>query len=722
MKVLIAGGAGYIGSTVAWACADAGISPVILDSLVTGRPEFAAGHAFYAGDIADGALIDRIFGDHPDICAVVHCAALIVVPDSVADPVRYYRANVAASLEFVAHLLRNGCPRLIFSSSAAIYRPGDGLTVDEESAIDPQSPYARTKAVCEAMFADIAVSQPLRVLSLRYFNPIGADPKMRTGLQLPRPTHALGKMIQARDEGVPFVITGTDWPTRDGSGLRDYIHVWDLATAHVSALTRFDALPGPVTVINLGTGTGTTVRELLAAFNRVAGRPVEARQAGRRPGDVAGACTRIGRAERLLGWRPQYDITEGIRHSLQWAGLRDEVLSGPGVRRPLRGHIGGQFPAFRTRILESDRIGGLRGTAYDRTVYKRARGPPAAGCGGAEMGQDLDRHVSSVPARQKDPPWPTVAVNTVRLWLERHRSHGPRSLSKRPGRRRQRLILVISAVLAMALGAGVTLAAYDHGNQPAGAPGPGSGAAQDTTALQAAAADRHQAATWIAAQVGSNVIVACDPEMCAELQNTGFPPAQLMELQPSAPDPLGSVLVVATPVIRNQFGIRLATVYAPLVIARFGSGSARVDVRYVAPDGTAAFESQLGADRDQRIAAGRQLLSNQNIHASPAARQALLAGHVDPRLLVTLSALSHQMELELVIFDDPSPGVSSDVPLRGAEVGAVGSAALPAMVTFLDAQRTPFQPAQAQITQGPGGQKVVAVRFDAPGPMGLGGS
>ncbi len=328
MKVLIAGGAGYIGSTVASACCDAGISPVILDSLVTGRREFTAGRTFYPGDIADGPLIDRIFAEHPDIDAVIHCAALIVVPDSVADPVGYYRANVVNSLEFVAHLLRNGCRRLIFSSSAAIYQASEDLTVDEDSPVDPQSPYARTKAVCEAMLADIAASQPIRVLSLRYFNPIGADPKMRTGLQLRQPTHALGKMIQAAEGGLPFLITGTDWPTRDGSGLRDYVHVWDLAAAHVAALTRFDAMAGPVTVINLGSGAGTTVRELLASFNQVTDCAVQASEAGRRPGDVAGARTRIDRAERLLGWRPQYDLAEGIRHSLQWAALRDEMLSG----------------------------------------------------------------------------------------------------------------------------------------------------------------------------------------------------------------------------------------------------------------------------------------------------------------------------------------------------------------------------------------------------------
>jgi UDP-glucose 4-epimerase len=326
VKVLIAGGAGYIGSTIASACSDAGIRPVILDSLVTGRREFAAGRDFYEGDIADGSLVDRVFAEHPGISAVIHCAALIVVPDSVADPAGYYRANVAKSLDFVTHLLRNGCPRLIFSSSAAIYRASDDLTVDEDSPVDPQSPYARTKAVCEEMFADIAAAQPIRVLSLRYFNPVGADPKMRTGLALRRPTHALGQLIRARADGVPFLVTGTDWPTRDGSGIRDYVHVWDLAAAHLAALTRFDALPGPAAVINLGTGTGTTVRELLAAFNQVAGRPVVAQDAPRRPGDTAGAYTRTDRAARLLDWRPQYDLTEGIRHALAWAAIRDGIL------------------------------------------------------------------------------------------------------------------------------------------------------------------------------------------------------------------------------------------------------------------------------------------------------------------------------------------------------------------------------------------------------------
>jgi UDP-glucose 4-epimerase len=337
VKVLVSGGAGYIGSTIASAAIDAGLTPVILDSLITGKREFTRGRSFYHGDICDGPLVDRIFAEHPDITAAVHCAALIVVPESVADPVRYYRANVTKSLDFVAGLLRNGCPRMIFSSSAAIYAPGADLSVHEGSPIDPQSPYARTKALCEAMFADIAAAQPIRVLSLRYFNPIGADPQMRTGLQLARPSHALGQMILRARSGEEFQLTGTDYPTRDGSGIRDYIHVWDLARAHVAALRRFDELipgrparpgPGGSAAINLGTGTGTTVRELLSAFNQCVDQPIAAVPAPRRPGDVAGVFARNELAAQRLGWRATYSITEGIAHSLQWAERRDRVLAG----------------------------------------------------------------------------------------------------------------------------------------------------------------------------------------------------------------------------------------------------------------------------------------------------------------------------------------------------------------------------------------------------------
>src|SRR4029453_3666 len=242
MKVLIAGGAGFIGRTIATSCLDDGVVPVILDNLSSGRAEFVRDRIFYHGDIADGSLVDRIFAEHPDISAVVQCAALIVVPESVQDPLRYYRINVGKSLDFLERLLANGCTRLVFSSSASIYQPGGDLAVDEESPVAPASPYARAKAMMESILEDCAQAYPLRVLSLRYFNPIGADPAMRTGLQLAKPSHVLGMMIEAAQGGTPFSVTGTDWPTPDGSGIRDYVHVWDLARAHLHALRRFDRI------------------------------------------------------------------------------------------------------------------------------------------------------------------------------------------------------------------------------------------------------------------------------------------------------------------------------------------------------------------------------------------------------------------------------------------------------------------------------------------------
>jgi hypothetical protein len=237
-----------------------------------------------------------------------------------------------------------------------------------------------------------------------------------------------------------------------------------------------------------------------------------------------------------------------------------------------------------------------------------------------------------------------------------------------------------------------------------------------------AQADRQHAAGWIAREVASDIVVACDLEMCNQLQKSGFPGARLLPLQPTSPDPLGAQLVVATPVIRNQFGTRLASVYAPLVIASFGSGAERVDVRFVAPDGSKAFQAEMATDRKNRIAAGEQLLANNHVDASADAKNALLAGRVDPRLLVTLGTLAGLMPIHLVAFDDLSPGASSDVPLRGVEIGAATAAGLPAMVAFLRAQQNQYAPAVANITEMANGQHVVTVRYDAPGPMGLGGS
>ncbi len=229
------------------------------------------------GDIADESLVDRVFDEHPDIDAALLCAALINVPESVREPALYYEENVVKALRFVSKVIERGCSRLIFSSTASVYGTSDTPMVDEDAPLRPESAYARTKAACEGMFDDLSQASPLRVISLRYFNPIGADPRMRTGLQFSQPTHALGRLISCLEQGDTFVVAGTDFPTRDGTGIRDYVHVWDLALAHVAALQRqFDDIvkTSRYEVINLGTGRGTTVRELIEAFNSVVPAPV----------------------------------------------------------------------------------------------------------------------------------------------------------------------------------------------------------------------------------------------------------------------------------------------------------------------------------------------------------------------------------------------------------------------------------------------------------------
>ncbi|GIJ52276.1 UDP-glucose 4-epimerase GalE [Virgisporangium aliadipatigenens] len=323
MKVLITGGAGYLGSTIASACLDSGIVPVILDNLSTGPREFVVGRIFYEGDVADGALVNRIFREHPEITATVHCAALIVVGDSVVDPLRYHRENVAKTIELLGSLVRNGCRRVLFSSSAAVYAGAPGFRVDEMCPVAPNSPYARTKAMVEGVLADACAAGDLRAVILRYFNPIGADPRLRTGQHAVAPTHALGRLIESYLAGEPFPITGVTYPTRDGTGLRDYIHVWDLAHGHLAALLRMDALLPPNGVrrheiFNLGTGVGTTVREVVTAFERVVGERIAVRETAPRPGDVAGCYTANDKAEALLGWRARLSLDDGIRTALAW--------------------------------------------------------------------------------------------------------------------------------------------------------------------------------------------------------------------------------------------------------------------------------------------------------------------------------------------------------------------------------------------------------------------
>ena len=327
MKVLITGGAGFIGSTVASACLDAGHEVVVLDDFSTGMHEYVLGRPVYEGDVGDRALLDQVFTEHR-IDAVVHCAAKIVVPESVADPLDYYENNVAKTITLLQAMDAHQVPRLLFSSSASIYATDEKFQVTENSPLDPGSPYATTKFMVEYVLRHTAEATGIRVMSLRYFNPIGADPQFRTGLQTQKPSHVLGKMIEAWQNKDTFTVTGVDWPTRDGSGIRDYIHVWDLALAHVAALEKFDTVTAeqPYQVVNLGTGKGATVKELVQAFEAATGEPLTSTDGPSRPGDVAGAYTVSSKARDVLGWEAQLTEADGIRDALAWLPRRRELL------------------------------------------------------------------------------------------------------------------------------------------------------------------------------------------------------------------------------------------------------------------------------------------------------------------------------------------------------------------------------------------------------------
>jgi UDP-glucose 4-epimerase len=331
VKVLVTGGAGYIGSTTAKALETAGHVPVILDSLLSGPRAFVRDRIFYEGDVADRSLLARIIEDHPDLACTVHMAARIVVPESVESPYEYYRDNVSKSLELFDSLARLGKPRVLFSSSASLYATADDFEVHEGSPLAPASPYARTKLVMEMALDDMAASGDLRAISLRYFNPVGSDPWLESGVHLRRPSHVLGQLVMAATGRLDaFTITGTELPTRDGTGLRDYIHVWDLALAHVAAVERFDAVlstegAGSCT-INVGTGEGVTVRELVTAFESVSGRRVPVEEAPPRPGDAVGAFANVDKAHRLLGWRANLTLEDAIAAALAWNEKRESVL------------------------------------------------------------------------------------------------------------------------------------------------------------------------------------------------------------------------------------------------------------------------------------------------------------------------------------------------------------------------------------------------------------
>jgi hypothetical protein len=319
---------------------------------------------------------------------------------------------------------------------------------------------------------------------------------------------------------------------------------------------------------------------------------------------------------------------------------------------------------------------------------------------------------------RSEPSWPAVIATTLRLWFQRR-------VMPRVGGARRRWILAAVAVLALGAGTlGIVLAAAGTSTGasravPAGTsfrtPQP-----QSSVALGASATTRSQAALWVAGQVAGSAVIACDPAMCAALLADGIPAGRLLSLGTAAADPLGSDVVAATPALRSLFGARLESVYAPTVLASFGSGANRIDILATAPDGTAAAESALQADLAARVTAGRQLLRNPSIAVSGAARAQLRAGHVDSRLLITIAALVAQQPVRIVAFDHRSPGAGPAVPLRGAvlaplHAGTHNEAGLLASVlSFLDAQRAPFAPLRASVAGA-----MLSVQYAAPSPLGL---
>jgi hypothetical protein len=311
-----------------------------------------------------------------------------------------------------------------------------------------------------------------------------------------------------------------------------------------------------------------------------------------------------------------------------------------------------------------------------------------------------------------------VLATTVRLWLRRRLSWTRRS---RPGRPR-RLVMIVAGLVAAALLAGAAAVALSGRGGQAGQSAGQSGAA--AKAIAAAAVARQSAAAWVARQASSDAIVACDPAMCAALEAHGVPAGRLLTLTPGRSDPLGSDLVVATAAVRGRFGARLAGVYAPVTLVRFGSGTARIDVRVVAPDGAAAYRAALAADVRARASDGAQLLRNRSIHVSAAARTALAEGQVDPRLLAMLAALAHLRPLDITGFGGPSPGASAGVPLRSAEItGAAGPGSrhpvpLRRLMVVLRAQRAPYVPSSLEIVRIPGGA-VLRIGYPVPSPLGL---
>jgi UDP-glucose 4-epimerase len=326
MRVLVTGGAGYIGSVTVEALAEAGHVPIVLDDLSTGHPgAVLEGVALHVGSIADRTLVERILREDR-VDAILHCAARSLVGESMTDPAKYYRDNVAGGVALLEAAREAGVARIVFSSTAAVYGVPDEVPITEDAPLRPINPYGETKRTFEAAMHWYGQAYGLRSVSLRYFNAAGASE--RFGEAHHPETHLVPNILRAAESGEELVLFGDDFPTLDGTPIRDYIHVRDLARAHIAALEATDPAdprsgpPGRGSVplvCNLGNGRGASVREVLRAAEAAVGRPIPHRIGPRRAGDPPVLVASNARAAEVLGWRPEHgDLVSIVGSAWAW--------------------------------------------------------------------------------------------------------------------------------------------------------------------------------------------------------------------------------------------------------------------------------------------------------------------------------------------------------------------------------------------------------------------
>src|ERR1700712_5197179 len=319
MTVLVTGGAGYIGSHMVLALVEAGESVVVIDTLSTGfSTSLPEGVPLFIGDAADENLVEGVIAAH-GVESIIHFAGSVVVPDSMRDPLAYYRNNTMTTRSLLNAAVKCGINRFIFSSTAAVYGNPDQVPVAEEAPTRPMSPYGSSKLMTEIMLHDTAAAHGMNYVVLRYFNVAGADPLARVVLATVGPTHLLKIAVEAATgQRAKIDVFGTDYPTPDGSCIRDFIHVSDLAQAHRAALSYLRA-GGQSTTLNCGYGRGYSVLETIEAVRRVSGGNLTDQTAPRRPAHIMTMVADTSRIRSVLDWTPQYDDLNSIaRHALAW--------------------------------------------------------------------------------------------------------------------------------------------------------------------------------------------------------------------------------------------------------------------------------------------------------------------------------------------------------------------------------------------------------------------